>query len=247
MSGSAELLLAPAPAVAPAPAQPPLTRAAYAALADRVKLLSWLSLAWMTVEGAVALAAGFSAGSIALVGFGLDSVVEGVASVVIIWRFTGDRTFSDAAERRSQTLVAWQFFLLAPYVAVESVRGLVTGERPDVTEVGIALAVGSVVLMPLLGVAKQRLADRLGSAATRGEGRQNMLCAYLAGALLAGLLANALLGAWWLDPAVGLLIAGVAVKEGRDALRGDGCGCCASPLEGVLVADDVECRDACCG
>lgn len=231
---------------APAVAPPRIDRATYLALAGRVKLLSWLSLAWMTVEGAVALAAGISASSIALVGFGLDSVIEGVASVVIIWRFTGARTFSEAAERRSQTLVAWQFFLIAPYVAFESVRSLMTGERPDVTGVGIALAAGSVVLMPLLAVAKQRLADRLGSAATRGEGRQNMLCAYLAGALLVGLLANALVGAWWLDPAVGLLIAGVAIKEGRDALRGDGCGCCASPLEGVVVTEDEACQDACC-
>ena len=241
MSTTAEL-----PAAGGAAASPPLTRAAYIALAGRVKLLSWLSLAWMTVEGVVALAAGFAAGSIALVGFGLDSVVEGVASVVIIWRFTGSRVFSEAAEQRSQKLVAWQFFLLAPYVAVESVRGLVTGERPDVTGVGIALAIGSVILMPLLGIAKQRLADQLGSAATRGEGRQNMLCAYLAGALLVGLLANALVGAWWLDPVVGLLIAGVAVKEGTDALRGDGCGCCASPLEGVIVAEDEDCQDGCC-
>ena len=237
MSTAFELPIAPA-------AAPRISRAAYAALARKVLLLSWLSLAWMTVEGAVALAAGFSAGSIALVGFGLDSVVEGFASVVIIWRFTGSRTFSAAAEERSQRLVAYQFFLIAPYVTFESVRSLVTGERPDVSAVGIALAAGSVVLMPILAVAKQRLAAQLGSAATHGEGRQNMLCAYLAGALLVGLGANALVGAWWLDPAIGLLIAVVAVREGRDALRGEGCGCCASPLEGVLVEDD--CQDACC-
>jgi divalent metal cation (Fe/Co/Zn/Cd) transporter len=208
------------------PAPPTLSRDRYAGLARRVKLLSWLSLAWMTVEGAVAIAAGLAAGSIALVGFGLDSAIEGVASVVIIWRFTGHRLFSDAAERRAQQLVAIQFFLLAPYVAYESVGALVAGDRPDVSWVGIGLAVGSVVLMPLLGIAKQRLANQLGSAATAGEGRQNMLCAYLAGALLLGLLGNALAGAWWLDPLVGLLIVAVAVKEGVDAWRGEGCACC---------------------
>ena len=197
------------------------------ALARRVRLLSWLSLAWMAVEGGVAIAAGAAASSIALIGFGLDSAIEGFASLVIVWRFTGARMFSAHAERRAQQLVAVQFFLLAPYVAVESVRALAGGERADASWVGIALAVSSVVLMPVLGIAKQRLADRLGSAATRGEGRQNLLCAYLAGALLLGLLGNALAGAWWLDPAVGLLIAAVAVKEGRDAWRGEGCACCA--------------------
>jgi divalent metal cation (Fe/Co/Zn/Cd) transporter len=192
-------------------------------LARRARLLSWLSLAWMSVEGVVAIVAGVAAGSIALIGFGLDSAIEGFASVVIVWRFTGSRTFSEAAERRAQKLVAIQFFVLAPYVAVESVRALVTGARPDETLVGILLALASLVFMPVLGIAKQRIADRLGSAATKGEGRQNMLCAYLAGALLIGLVGNALAGLWWLDPAVGLLIAYVAVQEGREAWRGNAC------------------------
>jgi divalent metal cation (Fe/Co/Zn/Cd) transporter len=201
----------------------PITRDRYQRLAGRVKLLSWLSLAWMTVEGAVAIAAGIVAGSIALVGFGLDSAIEGLASVVIIWRFTGQRVFSQAAEERAQKLVAVQFFILAPYVAFESVKSLVGAEHADVSWVGIGLALGSVVFMPMLGIAKQRLAGQLGSPATAGEGRQNMLCAYLAGALLVGLLGNALVGAWWLDPAVGLLIAAVAVKEGVQAWRGESC------------------------
>ena len=189
--------------------------------------MSWVSLAWMTVEGAVAIVAGLAAGSVALIGFGIDSAIEGFASVIIIWRFTGSRIFSAAAETRAQKLVAIQFFILAPYVAVASVRALIEGHRPDETLVGILLALGSVVFMPMLGIAKQRIADQIGSAATKGEGRQNMLCAYLAGALLVGLLGNALIGAWWLDPLVGLLIAGVAVKEGRESWRGEGC--CVSP------------------
>jgi divalent metal cation (Fe/Co/Zn/Cd) transporter len=221
-----------------------VTRERYADLARRAKLLSWLSLGWMTIEGAVAIVAGAAAGSIALVGFGLDSAIEGFASVIIIWRFTGRRVFSHAAEERAQRLVAVQFFLLAPYVGFESIRVLVNGEHAETSPVGIALAIGSVVLMPLLAVAKQRLADELGSAATAGEGRQNMLCAYLAGALLLGLVGNAALGAWWLDPAVGLLIAAVAVKEGRESWRGEGC-CVSSPLDGARFADD-ECADDCC-
>jgi divalent metal cation (Fe/Co/Zn/Cd) transporter len=239
-----ELPTAPAGSAGVGRQAAPVTRERYRELARRVRLLSWLSLAWMTVEGAVALSAGIAASSIALVGFGLDSVVEGVASLVIVWRFTGDRVFSHTAERRAQQLVAVQFFLLAPYVGYESVRGLATGEHPDVSWVGIALALGSVILMPLLGIAKQRLADQLGSAATKGEGRQNMLCAYLAGALLVGLLGNALVGAWWLDPAVGLLIAAVAVKEGFEAWRGEGC-CVSSPLDGAGFAS-TPCDDDCC-
>jgi divalent metal cation (Fe/Co/Zn/Cd) transporter len=217
MSAPFELQLA-SPRTAPA-----LTPERYAQLARRVKLLSWLSLAWMSVEGVVAIAAGIVASSIALIGFGLDSAIEGLASVIIIWRFTGSRVFSHAAELRAQKLVAAQFFLLAPYVAFESIRALAGGERPDVSWVGIGLALGSVIFMPMLGIAKQRLAVQIGSVATRGEGRQNMLCAYLAGALLIGLLGNALVGAWWLDPVVGLLIAAVAVREGVDSWRGEGC------------------------
>jgi divalent metal cation (Fe/Co/Zn/Cd) transporter len=226
--------------LAPAPVASGPDRATVERLARRARLLSWLSLAWMTVEGAVAIFAGIVAGSVALIGFGLDSAIEGFASVIIIWRFTGHRIHSDAAEDRAQKLVAVQFFILAPYVGVESVRALVNGNRPDETVVGILLALGSVVFMPMLGIAKQRIADQLGSAATKGEGRQNMLCAYLAGALLVGLLGNALVGAWWLDPMVGLLIAAVAVKEGREAWRGEGC-CVSSPVSAVQA-----CEDECC-
>jgi len=147
--------------------------------------------------------------------------------------------FSEAAEQRAQKLVAVQFFLLAPYVGFESIQALVDGARPDVSWLGIALSASSVVVMPYLGIVKQRIADQIGSAATKGEGRQNMLCAYLAGALLLGLLANAAFGAWWLDPIVGLLIAAVAVKEGIEAWNGKGCACTSDPLAG-LSEDDCE-------
>jgi divalent metal cation (Fe/Co/Zn/Cd) transporter len=239
-----ELLTLQPAAASTAPPAASISRRRYEELARRVRLLSWLSLFWMTIEGAVAITAGIVASSIALVGFGLDSGIEGVASAIIIWRFTGQRMFSHAAERRAQKLVALQFFLLAPYVAFESTRSLLGAEHPAVSWVGIGLAVGSVIFMPMLGIAKERLADQLGSAATKGEGRQNMLCAYLAGALLVGLLGNALIGAWWLDPLVGLLIAAVAVREGLEAWRGEGC-CVSSPLDGTGFAAE-SCDNDCC-
>jgi divalent metal cation (Fe/Co/Zn/Cd) transporter len=195
----------------------------YLRLARRAKWLSWASLGYMAVEGIVAVVAGIVAGSIALIGFGLDSAIEGFASVVIVWRFTGWRTLSHNAEERAQKMVAVQFFILAPYVAFESVRALVNGSHADESLVGIALAASSLVVMPYLGRAKQRIGSQIGSSATASEGKQNLLCAYLAGAVLIGLVGNALFGAWWLDPMVGLLIAGLAVYEGREAWQGDAC------------------------
>jgi divalent metal cation (Fe/Co/Zn/Cd) transporter len=195
--------------------------------ARRARLLSWISLAWMGVEGVVAITAGVLAGSIALVAFGLDSAIEGIASLVIVWRFTGSRLLSAAAERRAQRLVAVQFFILAPYVTAEAIHRLLAGEHPETSWLGMALVTTSIVGMPLLGIAKRRLADTLGSAATRGEGTQNLLCAYLAGAVLVGLVGNALLGLWWLDPVAALVVAAVAVREGVATWRGEGCAeCC---------------------
>jgi divalent metal cation (Fe/Co/Zn/Cd) transporter len=243
MSAPIELpLVAAAPPERAARPVASISRERYGELARRVRLLSWLSLGAMSVEGIVAIAAGLMAGSIALVGFGLDSAVEGFASVIIIWRFTGSRVLSQTAEHRAQKLVAIQFFILAPYVGFESIRALIGGEHPEVSVLGMGLAVWSLVTMPLLGIAKQRIAEQIGSAATKGEGRQNVLCAYLAGALLIGLAGNAIAGAWWLDPAVGLLIAGVAVKEGTEAWQGEGC-CVGSPLDGYAAE---PCDDDCC-
>ena len=229
---------------APTSSAPRIDRETYRRLASRVKLLSWVSLAYMAAEGAIAILAGILAGSVALIGFGIDSAIEGFASGIIVWRFTGARMFSEAAERTAQKLVAIQFFVLAPYVGFEAVQALVEGERPAVSWLGIALSASSLVVMPYLGFAKQRIADRIGSAATKGEGRQNMLCAYLAGALLLGLLGNALFAAWWLDPMVGLLIAGIAVKEGLEAWRGEGCACVSDPLAGFETG--ATCQDDCC-
>lgn len=191
--------------------------------ARRARLLSWFSLAWMGAEGAIAITAGVLAGSIALIGFGIDSAIEGFASLVIVWRFTGSRLLSEAAEHRAQKLVAVQFFLLAPYVGGEAIHRLISGERPETSWLGVALTASSLVAMPILGVAKRRLAVQLGSIATRGEGMQNILCAYLAGAVLIGLLGNTLFGFWWLDPVAAMVIAVVAMREGLDSWRGDEC------------------------
>lgn len=199
--------------------------AAWLSATRRVRVLSWFSLAYMGAEGVVAVVAGVLAGSVALIGFGVDSFIEGIASVVIVWRFTGARLLSEAAERRAQKLVAVQFFVLAPYITYEALQKLVTGEHPDVSPLGIALTASSAVVMPILGTKKRRLADLLGSVATRGEGTQNILCAYLAVAVLVGLLGNALFGLWWLDPLAALVIAVVAVREGRESWRGEACEC----------------------
>lgn len=204
--------------------------------ASRAKLLSWISLAWMGAEGTIAITAGIIASSAALIGFGLDSAIEGFASLAIVWRFTGSRVHSERAENRAQKFVAAQFFILAPLVAFEAFRDLLTGSPPDASWLGIGLAATSLIGMPLLGIAKQRLGQQLGSSATYGEGTQNLLCAYLAGAVLLGLLANAVLGVWWLDPIAGLFVAGIAVVEGRRTLRGDTCCADFSPT----------CNESCC-
>ena len=191
------------------------------------KLLSWVSLFWLGIEGTVAIVAGIASGSIALIAFGADSAIEGVASTVIIWRFSGSRLFSDRAERRAQILVAIQFFILVPLIVFEATKHLIVGGDIETSYLGIGLTIATLVICQPLGYAKRRLGLKLNSRATVGEGTQNLLCGYMALAVLGGLLANALFGLWWLDPIVALFIAGVALREGRAALRGDDA-CCAS-------------------
>ncbi len=145
--------------------------------------------------------------------------------MIVIWRFSGSRTLSISSERRAQQLVAVSFFLLAPYVAFEAIRALIVEHHAETTLLGIGLSIGTLCVCPWLGRAKLRLGERLGSPATAGEGRQNLLCSYLAAAVLIGLLANTLLGVWWLDPVVALAIALLAITEGRRAWRGRSCGC----------------------
>jgi divalent metal cation (Fe/Co/Zn/Cd) transporter len=232
------------PTLPQAPTQPrPEPSPEWLSAARRARALSWLSLVWMGAEGAIAITAGILAGSIALIGFGIDSAIEAVASLVIVWRFTGHRLLSHRAEARAQQLVAVQFFLLAPYVAFESIRHLVTAHEADISVLGMVLTATSLVGMPFLGIAKQRLARTLGSSATHGEGAQNLLCAYLAGAVFLGLTGNALIGWWWLDPIAALLIAAVALREGVQTWRGEGC-CVAPALDPAAAARDECCSEA---
>jgi divalent metal cation (Fe/Co/Zn/Cd) transporter len=238
VSGPFELVTLPSAAGRPTPPRD----ARWLRAARRARALSWLSLAWMTAEGVLGVVAGATAGSIALVGWGLGSAIEGLAAVIVIWRFTGSRTHSETAERRAERAVAVSFFLLAPYIAVEAVRALLGGEHPEASVLGIAVTASSVVLMPALGIAKRRLGEQLGSGATAGEGTQNLLCAAQGAAVLLGLAANAAIGAWWLDGVIALGLAAIAVNEGREAWRGEGC-CVGSPLPS---AEPDGCVDDCC-
>ena len=205
------------------PAPQPAVSEEWLRAARRARRLSWISLAWMGTEGLVGIATGVVAGSIALTGFGINSFIEGFASVVIVWRFTGSRMHSQKAETRAHRIVAIQFFILAPYVVYEAINKLAHADHPDSSWLGIALVTTSAIGMPLLGRAKQRLAHTLGSGATHGEGTQNVLCGYLSLAVLAGLLGNTLLGWWWLDPIAALAIATLAIREGLQSWRGESC------------------------
>ena len=194
-----------------------------ARLERRARILAWSGIGYHVLEFAVAIGAGVAAGSIALVGFGADSLIEALAGLVVLWLFTGRRVGSEAAERRAQQLIAASFFVLAAYVGIESVRSLVGGQQADPSWVGIGLAAFTAPTMPLLALVKRRVGRQLGSAAAVKEASQTQLCAYLSFALLVGLLANALAGWWWADPLAALVIAGVAVREGVTSWRGEGC------------------------
>ena len=192
-------------------------------LERRARLLAWAGNGWHVIEFGIALSAGIAAGSVALVAFGIDSAIELAGGLTIVWRFTGSRLGSARSERRAQQLIALSYFLLAAYVAVESARDLLGGDEPAASWVGIGLAAVTAPTMPLLARAKRRVGHALGSAATVGEGGQNMICAYLSVALLVGLLANALAGWWWADPAAALVIGALAAREGIESWRGDAC------------------------
>jgi divalent metal cation (Fe/Co/Zn/Cd) transporter len=204
----------------PAPIAKPGDRAR---IERQARLLAWGGIAWHFVEFAIALVAGIAAGSIALIGFGADSLIESLAGFVVLWLFTGRRLGSAGAERRAQQLIAASFFVLAAYVGAEAIRTFVAGNHPDTSWIGVGLAAFTAPTMPLLAIVKRRVGHKLNSAATVKEASQTQLCAYLSVALLIGLLANALLGWWWADPAAALVIAAVALKEGRESWRGEGC------------------------
>jgi divalent metal cation (Fe/Co/Zn/Cd) transporter len=196
--------------------------------ARQARLLAWASLFWMLLEGGLGVLAGVEANSISVLTWAASSAVEGLASAIVIWRFSGRRTLSEHSERRAQRWVAASFFLLAPYFLYEAVVRLINGTQPSAAPLAIALTASSVLLMPLLGWAKLRLGRRLDSQATAGEGIQNLLCAGQAlAALIAVLAASA--GVVVIDPLAAVLIAGIAAKEGAELWRGEECACHTSP------------------
>lgn len=203
------------------PAVSPLAPERRAALSRRVRLLVAVTITYNIVEAIVAISAGTSAGSTALVGFGLDSVIEVASAAAVAWQFSGANP--EARERAALKVIAGSFFALALYVTVESVRSLLGAQPAEHSGVGIVLAAVSLLVMPLLSAAQRRAGRELGSASAVADSKQTLLCTYLSGILLVGLLLNALLGWSWADSAVALVIAVVAVKEGREAWRGEHC------------------------
>jgi divalent metal cation (Fe/Co/Zn/Cd) transporter len=188
----------------------------------RGRRLEYFTVAWNSLEAVVAIGAGLFAGSVALVGFGVDSVIETSSGAVLLWRLRdGER--GEAREAVALRLVGVSFLLLAAYVAYGAVRSLLMREPPEASYAGIAIAALSLVVMPLLARAKRRVAAQLGSRAMRADARQTDLCAYLSAILLAGLAVNALFGLWWADPAAALLMTPIIAREGVRALRGEAC------------------------
>lgn len=203
---------------------PPLTDSDRSRLGRRPRLLASGSVSYNLVEGVIAISAGLVAGSVALIGFGLDSAIEVSSGLIILWQFR--HRLPESREQQALRLIAVSFLVLAAYVSFESVRALVTGSEPEASPVGIALAAASVTVMPFLAWAQRRTGRSLHSTSVVADSNQTLLCTYMSVALLVGLGLNAALGWWWADPAAGLVIAAIAFKEGRDAWRGQGC--CAS-------------------
>ncbi len=215
----------------------------------RAQLLAGASVVYNAVEAVIAITFGLIAGSVALVGFGLDSIVEVSSGLIILWQFR--HPLPESRERTALRLMALSFFALATYVAFESVRALVSGHDPDPSRVGIALAAASLVIMPFLSWAQRRTGRALGSNAVVADSTQTLLCTYLSAVLLVGLVLNATLGWSWADPLAGLVIAAVAVREGVEAWRGEGCCAPGSALRDPHAGaeeqpDACGCKDGCC-
>jgi divalent metal cation (Fe/Co/Zn/Cd) transporter len=197
----------------------------------------------MTIEAAVAILGAWLAGSVALLGFGLDSLIELASAGTILWLYTGRRGGSEAAERRAQQIIAVCFAALALYLPFDAISALADGSRPETSWPGVVVLVGAIIFMPLLAIAKGRVAAQLGSTATAGDAAQSWLCAIGAAAVLLSILDNAVLGWWWLDAIAGLGIAGLAVHEGRKAWAGEVCADCAPiGFQGAGSCDE----DGCC-
>ncbi|MBB2747330.1 UNVERIFIED_ORG: divalent metal cation (Fe/Co/Zn/Cd) transporter [Microbispora rosea subsp. rosea] len=213
-------------------------------LRRRIRLLVTATITYNVIEAVVAIAAGTTASSAALIGFGLDSVVEVASAAAVAWQFSGPDH-----EKREQTalkVIAVSFFALAAYVTVDAVRTLLGAGEADHSTPGLVLAAVSLVIMPLLSAAQRRAGRELGSASAVADSKQTLLCTYLSAVLLIGLALNSLFGWSWADPIAALVIAAVAVKEGREAWRGDAC--CATPTIGAREPSGAAtCSDGCCG
>jgi divalent metal cation (Fe/Co/Zn/Cd) transporter len=216
-----------------------------ARLTRTIRLLVAGTIAYNVIEAVVAISAGTIASSTALIGFGLDSVIEVASAAAVAWQFAArDPEVREAREHRALRIIALSFFALAAYVGFDSVRGLIGGGEAEHSTVGLVLAAVSVAVMPILSRAQRRAGRELGSASAVADSKQTLLCTYLSAVLLVGLALNSLFGWSWADPVAALAIAGIAVKEGVDAWKGDNC--CAPAAVLTAKADD-DCDDACCG
>ncbi|MEV6371412.1 cation transporter [Micromonospora musae] len=238
------------PLISRPPAAPPPARRRV--LARRVRLLVAATITYNVIEAVVAITAGTLASSTALIGFGLDSVIEVSSAAAVAWQFAGRDP--ESREKVALRIIAFSFFALAAYVTVESVRALVGGAEAEHSSIGLVLAALSLAIMPVLSYAQRRAGRELGSRSAVADSKQTLLCTYLSAVLLVGLGVNSLFGWSWADPIAALVIAAVAVKEGREAWRGDAC--CAVPLNasrtdatagepGAGGVDACGCRPGC--
>ncbi|MGD6753069.1 cation transporter [Streptomyces sp. BH105] len=220
-------------------------------LTRRIRLLVAATITYNVIEAVVALTAGAAASSTALIGFGLDSVIEVSSAAAVAWQFSArEHAVREARERTTLRIIAVSFYVLAAYVTVDAVRALTGTGEADRSLTGIVLAALSLAVMPFLSAAQRGAGRELGSASAVADSKQTLLCTYLSGVLLVGLVLNATLGWSWADPIAALVIAAVAVKEGRDAWQGKGC--CAAPAQTMgasTEADNCGCAPgcACCG
>lgn len=195
--------------------------------------LEYLTLGWNVLEAVIAIGAGAMAGSIALVGFGVDSVIESLSGGILLWHLQSS-VFDERREKRALKLVGVSFLLLASYVAFEAGRSLYFQEPPESSVVGIVLAILSLIVMPILARAKRRVAAKLASAALKADSRQTDLCAYLSAILLGGLVLNASVGWWWADPVAALIMVPIIAREGVEALHGEVCDDCHPDMDGLV-------------